>query len=510
MKYKGTYYNMWDAWYVNDGDKAVHVFHLKSHAGEDWNVGHARTEDLLHFTRERDVLEALPEDKYPEDCLGKFTGCAVKKDGVCYLYYTMRDRYRSEKIGLALSEDMEHFKEYENNPVLVPDSSLFCVRPKGEKTDCRDMHIVYDHKTARFYGYFAAMAVIDGRGEIGVIGVAQSTDLVHWKEQKIVYVPDFNGVIEVPNVFELDGRWYMTLMSSAEYGAKGAISDPNLTGFIYWAASDTPDGSFTCREDNLFFGSSRVSDSGYACKSVVFRGKTYVMYIDRSADGAAFSLPKEVRAVDGAIYPFYTDILQKLRMRRLEASSFTRVPCAFAWKHVVSGALAFQEDGIHVTGFPKSLQEFKADGVCVPSLEAEFTVSGDFKEAGVVLYCSPSPIEDTYTIADPNGVVAWNGYVWSGHHIAFCPEESLIKVDDGMGTPKGCRRFDFRKKTAWHVRVIALEGQLEVYIDDVLYMQCGLNTESYIGLGLFAFSGEAVFNGLTLYELENGRSANQL
>ncbi len=504
MKYRGTYYNMWDAWYVNDDDRTVHAFHLKNHAGEDWNVGHAHTEDLLHFTKDADVLQALPEEKYPEDCLGKFTGCAVKKDSVCYLFYTMRDRYHSEKIGLALSEDMEHFTEYENNPVLVPDSALFCVRPKGEKTDCRDMHVVYDEKTELYYGYFASMAVIEGRGELGVIGVAQSTDLIHWENQKIVYIPDFNGVIEVPNVFKLEGRWYMTLMSSAEYGAKGAISDPNLTAFIFWASSDTPDGMFTCASDNIFSGSSCAPNSSYACKSFVFKGKTYVMYIDRSYGGGTISLPKEVKVTDGSIHPFYTDILERLRVGRFPSElTFTRVPSAFAWKNVVSGELIERDGAFHVIGYPKSLQEFKANGVCAPSLEAEFEISGNFAEAGAVLYCSPSPQGDTYEVEDPSGLIAWNSYVWSAHHMSFRPEEKLILADNGVANPGYCRHFDFRAKDSWHVRIIATEGQLEVYLDDVLYIQCGLNTENHIGFGLFAFSGEAVFKNLKLYELES-------
>lgn len=44
-------------------------------------MGHVYTKDLLHFHKMRDVLETLPEEQYPDDCLGKFTGCAVEKDG---------------------------------------------------------------------------------------------------------------------------------------------------------------------------------------------------------------------------------------------------------------------------------------------------------------------------------------------------------------------------------------------------------------------------------------------
>ena len=82
----------------------------------------------------RDVLETLPEEKYLVDCLGKFTGCTLENDGVYYLFYTMCDRIRSQKIELAVSHDLEYFEEYEHTPVLVPEESIFSVYPKGEKT----------------------------------------------------------------------------------------------------------------------------------------------------------------------------------------------------------------------------------------------------------------------------------------------------------------------------------------------------------------------------------------
>ena len=95
----------------------------------------------------------------------------------------MRDKYRSQKIGLATSEDGEHFEEYSGNPILIPDEKIFVVRPKGNVTDCRDMHVVYDGKTNCYYGYFASMANIENRGEIGVVSVAESKDLINWKNQ---------------------------------------------------------------------------------------------------------------------------------------------------------------------------------------------------------------------------------------------------------------------------------------------------------------------------------------
>lgn len=486
MKYKGTYFDMWDTWYLNDNGR-VHGFHLKSHPGANWNVGHVYTDDLLHFKKMRDVLETLPEEQYPDDCLGKFTGCAVKKDGKYYVFYTMRDRYHSQKIGLAISEDAEHFEEYSGNPVLTPDENIFIVRQKGELTDCRDMHVVYDSKTSRYYGYFAAMADIENRSEIGVVGVAESYDLIHWENQQIVYIPDFNGIVEVPNVFELNGKWYMTLLTGAWYGGKGACSEKSLNCVTISAISDSPCGPFECTDDNIFLGG--VTNSGYACKCVEYNGKIYAMYIDRSEYGSAISLPKEIKQIGGDIKPCYTDILKKLHISERNSFDFSALSPAWAWKTVCAGSIASENDTAEIKTLPRSLQAFKIDGISVKSLEAEFILSGDFKEAGFLLLCS-------------DGNEIWGQYAANEYYISVNREENLLVLYGSRFEELYRRKFDFAAKNSSHMRIIAMEGQLEVYIDNVLYMQCGIKTGKLISGGLWAFSGCAEFKNIKLFELE--------
>lgn len=502
MKYKGTYFNMWDTWYLNVND-TVHGFHLKAHSGENWNVGHIYTEDLLHFKKMRDVLEALPEEKYPDDCLGKYTGCAVEKDGIYYLYYTMRDRVSSEKIGLAISRDLENFTEYENNPVLCPDPDLFAVWEKGKKTNCRDMLIIYDEEREKYFGYFAAMANIEGRGELGVIGVAESSDLYKWRNQKIVYIPEFNGVVEVPNVFKINGKWYMTLMTNANYGAKGAVSDSNLNSYTIWASSDTPDGMFKCGEDNVFMGSSRVNN-GYALRSIDYKGKLYAMYIERSVGGSAISLPKEIKEVNGVIRPYYTDILKAIRtQRKWNDFDFFRVPTAFAWENVVAGECTKTDEGTEITGYEKSFQAFSANIDSVKSLEAEFNISGDFEEAGLVIYCDSDKLEKIYEPENSTGGVVWKDCVWTANYISFNKKENYVEIRHGMAETICRRQFDFEDSDKIHVRVIVIEGQFEVYINDVLFIECGIETKSYMIPGIFAYSGTALISDFLVYEIED-------
>jgi beta-fructofuranosidase len=75
--------------------------------------GHALSGDLLHW-EEREI--ALSPDRPYENSWSCFSGSAVEKDGLLYLFYTSV----SWKLGqsIAVSEDGVRFDKYAGNPVL--------------------------------------------------------------------------------------------------------------------------------------------------------------------------------------------------------------------------------------------------------------------------------------------------------------------------------------------------------------------------------------------------------
>ena len=99
MKYQATGTQMWDGWFLNDNGR-IHMYHMqvpKKSGGQEINpcqmtteqmqsVGHAYTDDLIHWTECPAILPPL-FDQNPDDYHQKFTGCAVQKDGKYYVYY---------------------------------------------------------------------------------------------------------------------------------------------------------------------------------------------------------------------------------------------------------------------------------------------------------------------------------------------------------------------------------------------------------------------------------------
>lgn len=292
---------MCDGWYLNVNDR-IHAFNLKLFGSTDnLSIAHAYTDDLLHFHICEDILPPLKNEELPEDYLDKWTGCAyTAPNGTHYIYYTMRNKKESQKIGLALSEDLKNFRLCPNNPVLVPDKKIFAYTGDKDKEDCRDILVVFDEKTNKYYGYFAAMAETE-KGYKGVIGVAESSDLILWTNQSIAYAPEFDGVIEVPDVYFLDGKWYLTVLTHSTFGAKENFSDKNVVSGTIYAVSDMPKGPFKEGADNVFIGGTY--QSGYTCRTFTYKNKRYLMYIDKSEDGWAVSLPKEVKVIKENLRP---------------------------------------------------------------------------------------------------------------------------------------------------------------------------------------------------------------
>lgn len=483
MKYKGKDYQMCDAWYLNVNER-IHTFNLKMAGSTDnLSIAHSYTDDLLHFYSCADILEPLKSDELPEDYLDKWTGCGfTSPDGTHYIYYTMRNKSESQKIGVAITKDLENFEIYEKNPVLVPDKNIFAYSGNDRvKEDCRDMIVVFDETTNKYYGYFAAMAEISGR-LTGVIGVAESRDLLVWTNQSIVYVPRFDGVIEVPDVYFLEGKWYLTVLTHTMFGAKGGFSDPYVQSGTIYASSDSPKGPFTEGDDNVFIGGTYKS--GYTCRTFIFKNKRYVMYIDKSENGWAVSLPKEVKVVDGELRPCYTEILKNLReekiIENLSFEKLQRQSSSIVWN--VGNAVATDVDnGVLLKTNDYSYQEFMIGSMPLASAEIGFNAIFNCIESGLII---KSEVGHFFVTANTK-------------------EKTLTVYTDGINYNVLCKRgFEFERDRDYHFRIILLEGQIEIYIDDVLVLQNSFNTSKDTNFGLLVGCGESIYKSFKIYRLE--------
>ena len=209
------------------------------------------------------------------------------------------------------------------------------------------------------------------------------------------------------------------------------------------------------------------------------------MYIDKSKDEWAVSLPKEVCVVDGNLRPCYTEILQKLRVKELVKNltpdMLSKQSSSIAW-NVGNSDVSQETNEISITTNPYTYQHHIIKDVEARAAEIECGLELKCVEGGFYIVSNKS---EYYITANTN-------------------EKTLTVYEKGRDfIPFSRRNFNFNCGQEYNIRVIALEGQIEVYVDDVLVIQNAFETGEIMKFGLITGCGESKFKNFKLYELEN-------
>lgn len=250
---------IWDSWYAHDGTR-WHGYFLKADKAlinpelRHFNVsqGHAVSDDLV--TWEHLGTCFAPSERSGWDDFTTWTGSVVQDDGdLWHLFYTGTRKSEGglyQRIGHATSTDMHNWERVEDGFCLDltgPNAELYEADfAKGFWHDraMRDPWVMRDPDGNGWLMYFTArVRGVTEPNAGGAIGFATSPDLADWKLQPPVFQGGF-GQLEVPQVFERDGRWYCLFCTSAEHFSKAqADATPGgpVTGTHYLVA-DSPRG----------------------------------------------------------------------------------------------------------------------------------------------------------------------------------------------------------------------------------------------------------------------------
>lgn len=316
MNFKPEKNKMGDTWQFSDGD-TIHTFFLQWNNDDDrsdpmsGSIGHITSHDMVHWNKLPPALIKGHPGSYDE--LDLWTGCCVEHMGTKYLYYASRnsrDPYASA-ISLATSKDGVYFNKHENNPLFTPDPRYYCsfenrtnlaVHGSDGRSivDCRDICIVRDDERNCWWGFFAARRHANECTQTSVVGLCRTDDLVHFEQLPPCFTPDKYHCIDTPDVFFMNGKWYMLFMTGNHFGHRNTTNDPNMTGVItLYAVADKPEGPYTeIHEDNVLLGSTEMS--GICARTVLHQGKRYLFYTQSHFNPAlhkssnTLSYPKEV------------------------------------------------------------------------------------------------------------------------------------------------------------------------------------------------------------------------
>ena len=283
---------IWDFWTFQDGP-LWHIWFLKADKslGDEglrhWNVtqGHATSTDLRNWQHLGTCLSPAASPAWDDKTV--WTGSVLRDEqGLWHQFYTgtgSAENGRRQRIGHATSSDGHDWQRVGDGKVLdlVANDAVSALYEEDHNGPwdgraMRDPWVMKDPRGPGWLMYFTArISKGDELNARGAIGLARSDDLVQWTLQPPVYAGGDYGQLEVPQVFEIDGRWYCVYCNAAQHWSKArtqryadAGHGAPVWGSHYliaehplgpWQVADGPflDGALPCRRY-----AAKIVDSG--------------------------------------------------------------------------------------------------------------------------------------------------------------------------------------------------------------------------------------------------------
>jgi len=246
---------LWDFWLVSphewggDSRASYHLYYLQApRLLSDPNlrhgvatVGHAVSHDLRQWVNCGTVLEAGLPGSWDDRAI--WTGSVTVRDGLAYMFYTglcQAEKGLTQRIGLAVSTDLEHWERHPGNPLLEVDTRWY--EPQSaeqwETRAWRDPYVVYSSEEEAYYMFLTARVNTGPRDGRGVIGLARSTNLLSWEVLPPVSMPGDFTELEVPQVVPMNGRYYLLFCAARHAAARlSRIGTTSWSGTHYLVAS---------------------------------------------------------------------------------------------------------------------------------------------------------------------------------------------------------------------------------------------------------------------------------
>ena len=257
---------LWDFWFAQDGPD-YHIFYLQASRTlpdpelRHWNVsiGHAVSQDLRNWQVLPDALHPSPQPAW--DDKSTWTGSIINQNGLWHMLYTGTSHAENgyvQRIGLATSLDLVRWEKHSDNPVLEIDPRWYelpDLETWGDQS-WRDPWLFKHPGIGDFHAFITARVKtgpVDGRG---VIAHARSNDLSRWEILPPVCEAGHFGTMEVPQMVEINGRYYLlfsTLVHTTAIAHTRRIGLSPVTGTHYLVA-DNPLGPFRFLRDEFLVG----------------------------------------------------------------------------------------------------------------------------------------------------------------------------------------------------------------------------------------------------------------
>lgn len=248
--------------------------------------GHARTKDFLKW---EELSVALNPDM-PYDNEGCWSGTAIVKDDVLYLFYASiytpkGAQRRNETVSVAYSTDGIHFEKYEKNPVIEH-------FPIDGGPDFRDPAVTkIDDK------YYCVMATGNPENKSARLLIYESDNLFDWKYNGIMSEWDNSIYAECPSFVKAGDKYLLTASVCKSEEDRffsvmyGSFCDGKFTPQIVGEVDKGPD---------QYAGQVFLDDKGRNILLSWIPGWKYSGFYKK--DVGCMSVPRELSLKNGKIY----------------------------------------------------------------------------------------------------------------------------------------------------------------------------------------------------------------
>lgn len=170
---------------LHEVDGTWHLYHIAGTPGVSCGLpgnelffGHATTRDFLAWETHEACFFI---DVRGWDHGHVFAPYVIAHGGRHWMFYTGVATDNTQRIGVATSADLFHWERAGDRPVIRPEEYGWAFCPTSGGAACRDAHVI--PHGGGFQLYYTA---VQKHGH-GCVARASSRDLLHWRDEGIVY-----------------------------------------------------------------------------------------------------------------------------------------------------------------------------------------------------------------------------------------------------------------------------------------------------------------------------------
>jgi hypothetical protein len=192
---------------LHEVDGTWHLYHIAGTPGVSCGLpgnelffGHATTRDFVTWETHEACFFI---DVRGWDHGHVFAPFVIAHAGRHWMFYTGVATDNTQRIGLAVSDDLFHWDRVGDRPVIRPEEYGWAYCPTSGGAACRDAHVIAH--AGRFELYYTAVT----RAGNGCVARASSADLLTWRDEGVVYGFSAWNQCESSNVQRRGDDWLL-------------------------------------------------------------------------------------------------------------------------------------------------------------------------------------------------------------------------------------------------------------------------------------------------------------